>query len=193
MIIRSVEYISSAVTQEQYPKDDLKEIVLSGRSNVGKSSFINSLLNRKNVAYTSSRPGKTQTLNFFKINEEFYFVDVPGYGYAKVSKKDRENFGKMIEEYLVYRKQLSLVVLLVDYRHKPSEDDILMYDYLKSYQIPVLVVGTKLDKVPKTKRMKFEKDIKQTLQMDSNDIFVPYSSETKENKEVILNILKNYI
>lgn len=193
MIIRNVEYISSAVTKEQYPKDNLKEIVLSGRSNVGKSSFINSILNRKNVAYTSSKPGKTQTLNFFKINDEFYFVDVPGYGYAKVSKKDRENFGRMIEEYLVYRDQLSLVVLLVDYRHKPSEDDILMYEYLKTYQIPCLVVGTKLDKVPKTKRIKHEREIKQALNLDSNDIFIPYSSETKENKEAVLNILKEFI
>ena len=193
MIIRNVEFVSSAVTKEQYPKDNLKEIVLSGRSNVGKSSFINSLLNRKNVAYTSSKPGKTQTLNFFRINDEFYFVDVPGYGYAKVSKKDRENFGKMIEEYLVYRDQLSLVVLLVDYRHKPSEDDILMYEYLKTYQIPCLVVGTKLDKVPKTKRVKHEREIKQALNLDSSDIFIPYSSETKENKEIVLDIIKQFI
>lgn len=193
MIIKKVEFTTSAAQQSQYPNDDLPEIVLSGRSNVGKSSFINSILGRKNVAYTSSKPGKTQTLNFFKINEEFYFVDVPGYGYAKVSKKDRLRFGEMIEEYLVHREQLSLVVLIVDFRHAPSEDDILMYNYLKTYQIPVLVVATKLDKVPKTKRIRHEREIKKVLQLDSNDLFITYSSETKENKETILNILSQVI
>ena len=172
MIIREVEFTTSAAQQSQYPIDSLPEIALSGRSNVGKSSFINSILRRKNVAYTSSRPGKTQTLNFFKINDKFYFVDVPGYGYAKVSKADRLRFGEMIEEYLVNRKQLSLVVLIVDLRHAPSEDDVLMYNFLKTYQIPVLVVATKMDKVPKTKRISHEKVIKKELKMDSNDLFI---------------------
>ena len=193
MNIKSVEFVQSAVQKEQYPIDDLPEIVLSGRSNVGKSSFINSILNRKKAAYISSRPGKTQTLNFFKINEQFYFVDVPGYGYARVSKTDRERFGEMIEEYLLYRDQLKLVVLLVDFRHAPSEDDILMYQYLKTYQIPVLVVGTKMDKVPKTKRINHEREIKRVLEMDSNDVFIPYSSETNHNKEIVLEYLKNFI
>ena len=193
MIIRKVDFVTSAVTTVQYPIDNYPEIMIAGRSNVGKSSFINSILGRKKVAYISSRPGKTQTLNFFLINEEFYFVDVPGYGYAKVSKTERERFGEMIEEYLVYRKQLKLVVLLVDYRHTPSTDDVIMYNYLKTYQIPVLVVGTKLDKVPKTRRMRYEKDIKATLKMESQDIFMSYSSETNENKEVIVNILEQFI
>jgi len=193
MNIKSVEFIQSAVEKEQYPNDLLPEIVLSGRSNVGKSSFINSILGRKNVAYISSRPGKTQTLNFYRINEQFYFVDVPGYGYAKVSKTDRERFGVMIEEYLMYRKQLKLVVLLVDFRHPPSEDDILMYQYLKTYQIPVLVVGTKMDKVPKTKRINHEREIKRVLQMDSSDVFIPFSSETKHNKDIVLEYLTNFI
>jgi len=193
MIIRSVEFVTSAVHKEGYPVDNLPEIVLSGRSNVGKSSFINSILNRKNFAYTSSQPGKTQTLNFFKINEAFYFVDVPGYGYAKVSKADRQKFGEIIEEYLVYRKELSLVVQLVDFRHAPSEDDVIMYNYLKNYNIPVLVIGTKLDKVAKTQRPKHIKLIKNTLKMDSNDIFVPYSSETKENIDIVFGILAQYI
>lgn len=192
MNIQKVEFITSAAQRTQYPEDNLPEIVLSGRSNVGKSSFINSVLNRKKAAYISSNPGKTQTLNFFKINDEFYFVDVPGYGYAKVSKTSRQKFGEMIEEYLVYRKQLSLVVLLVDFRHAPSEDDILMYKYLKTYQIPVLVVGTKVDKVPKTRRGRYEKEIKKTLEMDSTDLFIPYSSETHENKDVIWDILNQY-
>lgn len=192
MNVQKVEFITSAAQRSQYPEDNLPEIVLSGRSNVGKSSFINSILGRKKVAYVSGNPGKTQTLNFFRINEEFYFVDVPGYGYARVSKTERQRFGEMIEEYLVYRKQLSLVVLLVDFRHPPSEDDILMYQYLKTYQIPVLVVGTKLDKIPKTKRIRHEREIKKVLEMSNDDIFIAYSSETKENKEAILNILKQY-
>jgi len=178
MIIRDAKFIKSATAEEHYPEDNLPEILLSGRSNVGKSSFINSVLNRKNIAHVSGRPGKTQTLNFYLINENFYFVDVPGYGYARVSKTDREKFGKMIEEYLLTRKQLRLVVLLVDFRHKPSEDDILMYNYLSNYDIPCLVVGTKVDKVPKTKRSKCEKQIIETLGMDP-DMFLPYSSETK--------------
>jgi len=193
MIIREVEFTTSAAQQSQYPIDSLPEIALSGRSNVGKSSFINSILRRKNVAYTSSRPGKTQTLNFFKINDKFYFVDVPGYGYAKVSKADRLRFGEMIEEYLVNRKQLSLVVLIVDLRHAPSEDDVLMYNFLKTYQIPVLVVATKMDKVPKTKRISHEKVIKKELKMDSNDLFIQYSSETHETKEIVLTILEQFI
>lgn len=192
MNVQKVEFVTSAAQRSQYPDDNLPEIVLSGRSNVGKSSFINSILGRKKVAYVSGNPGKTQTLNFFRINEEFYFVDVPGYGYAKVSKTERQRFGEMIEEYLVYRKQLSLVVLLIDFRHTPTEDDILMYQYLKTYQIPVLIVGTKLDKVPKTKRIRHEKEIKRALVLDTNDLFISYSSETKENKETILTILEQF-
>ncbi len=193
MKIKSAQFIKSAVTNDQYPADNLPEILLSGRSNVGKSSFINSVLNRKNIAHISGRPGKTQTLNFYLINDSFYFVDVPGYGYARVSKKDRENFGQMIEDYFVYRKQLSLVVLLVDFRHKPSEDDVIMYDYLTSYDIPCLVVGTKVDKVPKTHRLKNEKMIKSTLKMSSDDLFITYSSETKFNLERVHEILSQVV
>lgn len=188
MIIRDAKFIKSATKNEHYPTDSLPEILLSGRSNVGKSSFINSVLNRKNIAHVSGKPGKTQTLNFYLINEEFYFVDVPGYGYAKVSKQDREAFGKMIEEYLLTREQLKLVILLVDFRHKPTEDDCLMYEYLTSYNIPCLVVGTKVDKVPKTKRGKNEKLILDTLKCD-RDMFLPYSSETKQNRDVIYDLL----
>ncbi|MDC0558901.1 ribosome biogenesis GTP-binding protein YihA/YsxC [Candidatus Izimaplasma bacterium] len=193
MKIKSAEFIKSAVTNDQYPVDNLPEILLSGRSNVGKSSFINSVLNRKNIAHISGRPGKTQTLNFYLINNSFYFVDVPGYGYARVSKKDRENFGQMIEDYFVYRKQLSLVVLLIDFRHKPSEDDVIMYDYLTSYEIPCLVIGTKVDKVPKTKRIKNEKLIKSTLKMSEDDLFLAYSSETKFNLDSVHDILSQVV
>jgi len=193
MIIKDVKFIKSAVQVTEYPEDTRSEILLSGRSNVGKSSFINSMLNRKNLAHTSSRPGKTQTLNFFLINEEFYFVDIPGYGYARVSKKDRENFGVMIENYLVNRDQLKLVVLLVDFRHKPSQDDVLMYEYLKAYDIPCLVIGTKQDKVSKNQYAKQEKMIKKELGIISSDMFVAYSSETGNNKEIIHKIMEEYL
>ncbi len=193
MKIHSVEFKGSAVEESRYPKDQLPEILLSGRSNVGKSSFINSVLNRKNIAHTSGKPGKTQTLNFYLINNAFYFVDVPGYGYARVSKTEREKFGRIIEDYFLNRENLRLVVLLVDFRHTPSEDDILMYDYLKSYEIPCLVVATKNDKIAKTKRIKHEKEIKRALNLDPNDLFITYSSETKENRDVVYAILDEII
>ncbi|HCU0812750.1 TPA: YihA family ribosome biogenesis GTP-binding protein, partial [Staphylococcus aureus] len=127
----NIELIISAVKEEQYPETELSEVALSGRSNVGKSTFINSMIGRKNMARTSQQPGKTQTLNFYNIDEQLIFVDVPGYGYAKVSKTQREKFGKMIEEYITKRENLQLVIQLVDLRHDPTQDDILMYNYLK--------------------------------------------------------------
>ncbi len=192
MIIRKAEFIKSGTKEEHYPIDNLPEILISGRSNVGKSSFINSVLNRKNIAHVSGRPGKTQTLNFYKINDNFYFVDVPGYGYARVSKKDREQFGIMIEEYLLARQQLKIVILLVDFRHKPSDDDVLMYNFLTSYDIPCLVVGTKLDKISKNQRKKHERQIIETLMMNE-DMFLPYSSETKENLEEIHDLIDQIV
>lgn len=193
MIIKSVDFKGSFVHTEQCPKDNLPEIVIAGRSNVGKSSFINSMLNRKNVAHTSGRPGKTQTLNFFLINEEFYFVDVPGYGYAKVSKTERVKFGEMIEEYLLNRSNLRLVILLVDFRHKPSEDDFIMYNYLKGYHIPCLVVGTKLDKISRNQQAKHIKIIKNELKLQSEDKFIPYSSLDKTNLEEIYDVISEFI
>lgn len=192
MIIRDAKFITSGTELVHYPTDDLPEILLAGRSNVGKSTFINSVLNRKNIAHVSGRPGKTQTLNYYLVNEAFYFVDVPGYGYARVSKKDREAFGKMIEEYLVNRKQLKLVIQLVDFRHKPSEDDILMYNFLSNYGIPTIVVGTKVDKVPKTKRRKSEKLIMETLGLEEG-MFLPYSGITKLNIEEIYDLLDQIV
>lgn len=188
MIIRSTKFIKSGTKEEHYPQDNLPEILFAGRSNVGKSSFINSILNRKNIAHVSGQPGKTQTLNFYLINENLYFVDVPGYGYARVSKKDRESFGDMIEEYLLKREQLKLVVLLVDFRHKPSEDDVTMYKFLSSYDIPCIVVGTKVDKISKNQRPKCQKLILETLNI-SEDMFLQYSSVTKENIEEIHDLL----
>src|SRR5574344_2150437 len=147
MKINTVELSNMAVRVSQYPKDNLSEFLLVGRSNVGKSSFINTLINRKNFAHTSSTPGKTQTINFYLVNNSFYLVDAPGYGYASVDKLTQKKFGLMIEEYLKNRRSLKRVFLLIDYRHKPMDDDILMYNFLKYYNINVTIVAMKYDKV----------------------------------------------
>ncbi|MGF0111871.1 ribosome biogenesis GTP-binding protein YihA/YsxC [Streptococcus sp. SGI.013] len=170
----------SAASKAHYPQDDLPEVALAGRSNVGKSSFINTLLGRKNLARTSSKPGKTQLLNFYDIDGKLRFVDVPGYGYAKVSKAERAKWGKMIEEYLTSRDNLRAVVSLVDLRHDPSADDVQMYEFLKYYEIPVIVVATKADKVPRGKWNKHESAIKKKLNFDSSDAFIIFSSVNKE-------------
>lgn len=166
----------SAANQSHYPDDNLPEIALAGRSNVGKSSFINTILGRKNLARTSSKPGKTQLLNFFNIDDKLRFVDVPGYGYAKVSKSERAKWGKMIEEYLTTRDNLRAVVSLVDLRHEPSTEDIQMYEFLKYYEIPVIVVATKADKIPRGKWNKHESMVKKKLNFDKNDHFIIFSS-----------------
>ncbi|MBF0805287.1 MULTISPECIES: ribosome biogenesis GTP-binding protein YihA/YsxC [unclassified Streptococcus] len=175
----NADLLLSATNKSHYPQDHIPEIAMAGRSNVGKSSFINGILNRKNLARTSSKPGKTQLLNFFNIDDQLRFVDVPGYGYAKVSKKEREKWGKMIEEYLTSRENLQAVVSLVDFRHAPSQDDVQMYDFLKYYEIPVILVATKVDKIPKSRWNKHEKMIKDKLDFDPSDDFVLFSSETK--------------
>lgn len=193
MKINSAEIFISAVSQKQYPADNLPEIALAGRSNVGKSSFINRMIQRKNLVRTSSKPGKTQTLNFYIINESFYFVDVPGYGYAKVSKKEREKWGRMMEEYFESRDTLRAVVLLTDIRHKPTNDDIQMYQYLKHFDIPVVVVATKLDKVPKNKRDRHLKQTKEALNLQQGDVVIPFSSETGEGKDKAWGILKQFM
>ncbi|APC48110.1 YihA family ribosome biogenesis GTP-binding protein [Virgibacillus halodenitrificans] len=193
MKITNAEIVISAVSQKQYPNDQLPEIALAGRSNVGKSSFINTIINRKNLARTSSKPGKTQTLNFYKLNNAFYFVDVPGYGYAKVSKKEREKWGKMMEEYFQTRDTLNAVILITDVRHEPTSDDIQMYDFLKYYQLPVIVVATKLDKVPKNKIDARLKRTKETLEMEADDYLLPFSAEKGYGKEEAWNLLKKFI
>lgn len=193
MKVNKAEIVISAVSEKQYPNDKWPEIALAGRSNVGKSSFINKLINRKNLARTSSKPGKTQTLNFYNINDLFYFVDVPGYGYAKVSKKEREKWGNMMEEYFSLRDTLRLTVLIVDIRHQPTEDDRLMYDFLKHYEIPVLVIATKLDKIPKNKRDTHLKRVISTLEMDEDDAVLSFSAETSEGKEEVWSYLDNFI
>lgn len=189
----NVDIIISAVDSKQYPETGLPEIALSGRSNVGKSTFINTLISRKKVARTSSKPGKTQTLNFFNIDEQLVFVDVPGYGYAKVSKKQREQFGKMIEQYLTTREALKCVIQLVDIRHKPTQDDVLMYNYLKHFDIPTLVIATKEDKIPKGKVQKHLKIIRQTLEIDPEDKLFSYSSLNKDKTDNIWALLSQFI
>lgn len=189
----NVDIIISAVDPKQYPETGLPEIALSGRSNVGKSTFINTLISRKKVARTSSKPGKTQTLNFFNIDEQLIFVDVPGYGYAKVSKKQREQFGKMIEQYLTTREALRCVIQLVDIRHKPTQDDVLMYNYLKHFEIPTIVIATKEDKIPKGKVQKHLKIIRQTLELNPEDKLISYSSLNKDKTDNIWALLSQFI
>lgn len=193
MKINSVTLSSLAVRESQYPAGNLPEFLLVGRSNVGKSSFINTLINRKNFAHTSSKPGKTQTLNFYNVNESFYLVDVPGYGYASVDKQTQAKFGLMIEEYLMNRDTLKRVFLIIDYRNKPMEDDILMYNFLKYYHKEVTIVATKYDKVSKSKRAKIEKVLNSTFDLQDTDNIIYFSSVTKEGKDKVMGIIDSYL
>jgi GTP-binding protein len=193
MKVTSSEIVISAVKPDQYPDTLLPEFALAGRSNVGKSSFINKMLNRKGLARISSKPGKTQTLNFYLINEILHFVDVPGYGYAKVSKTERAAWGRMIETYFTTREQLKAAVLIVDLRHPPTADDRMMYDFLKHYQIPCVIIATKADKIPKGKWQKHLKVTKETLELEKTDHIVVFSSETGEGKDQAWSILESYM
>ena len=192
MQIENVSEPIIAVRRSQYPEDNMAEFLLVGRSNVGKSSFINTLIERKNFARTSSKPGKTQTLNFYKVNDAFYLVDVPGYGYASVSKDTQKKFGLMIEEYLKERPNLKHVFMLIDYRHKPTEDDVLMYDFLKYYNLDITIVATKYDKISKNNRIKQDKLIKDTLKFDDNE-FITFSTVTKKGKAEVGNLIAGKI
>lgn len=193
MKINSVDMDVMAVRRSQYPSDSLPEFLLIGKSNVGKSSFINTLVNRKNIARTSSVPGKTQTLNFYLVNNEFYLVDAPGYGYAAVNKTQQKKFGLMIEEYLEKRSELKRVFLLIDFRLKPGENDLMMYNFLKYYNIPVTVVATKTDKVGTSKKDRNLKIIKDTLDLVVGDNIVLFSSVSKMGKEEISNLIEDLI
>ncbi|KYG58103.1 ribosome biogenesis GTP-binding protein YihA/YsxC [Planococcus maritimus] len=183
MKVHNVELVISAVRPAQYPETELPEFALAGRSNVGKSSFINRLIGRKSMARISSKPGKTQTLNFYKIEEDLFFVDVPGYGYAKVSKSEREAWGKMIETYITSREQLRAVIQIVDLRHPPSKDDQMMYDFMKHYDIPCIIIATKADKIPKGKWDKHKKIVREGLDMEKGDPLIVFSSETGLGQE----------
>lgn len=193
MKVDNVNLYISAVRRSQYPEDNLPEFIMIGRSNVGKSSFLNAIVNRKNLARISSKPGKTSTINFFNVEDSFYLVDVPGYGYADTSKEEIRKFGLMVEEYLEKRKELKRVFLLIDSRHKPTSDDKLMYDFLKYYQIPVTIVATKIDKVSSKDKQKNVNTIKETLDMVVGDNIVTFSSVTKAGREEILKIIEEII
>lgn len=193
MKINNVELVISAVRQSQYPDDKKPEFLLLGRSNVGKSSFVNTIIERKSFARISSTPGKTQTINFYKINNEFYLVDVPGYGYANTNKEKTKKFGKMIEDYLNSRSQLKRIFLLIDFRHKPSEDDILMYNFLKYYEKEVTIVMTKVDKVSKLNFNKHKKIIVEALDLSDKDDYILFSSTEKTGKENIHELIQNEV
>ena len=193
MVIKSADLEILATRRSQYPEGALPEFLLVGRSNVGKSSFINTILSRKNFAHTSSKPGKTQTLNFYLVNRNFYLIDVPGYGYAAVDKKTQEKFGMMIEEYLEKRPQLKRVFLIVDFRIRPTEDDVLMYNFLKYYNIPVTIVATKADKIGGSKKEKCLKQITDAFDLVVGDDLVVFSSVSKLGREQILEKIESLV
>lgn len=193
MKISSVDLFVSAVRRSQYPTDNQPEFLLVGRSNVGKSSFINTIVNRKNIARTSARPGKTQTLNFYHVNNQFYMVDVPGYGYAAVNKEQQKKFGMMVEEYLETRSELKRVFMLIDFRHKPTEDDLTMYNFLKYYNIPVTIVATKSDKVSSNKKDKNLKIVRDTMDLLMGDDIILFSSVSKMGKDQVLECIEQYL
>jgi GTP-binding protein len=181
--IHSTEFVISAVKPEQYPEDALPEIALAGRSNVGKSSLINRLIQRKNLARTSGQPGKTQTLNYYRINDAIYFVDLPGYGFARVSMEIRKQWGKMIEKYLTERRMLRCVLHLIDIRHPPSAEDVMMHDWLAHLGIQTCVVATKADKIPRGRRPAHAKIIREKLQLTKDHPFIIFSAEEGLGKD----------
>ncbi len=193
MKFEKVELVISAVRRSQYPEDNLPEFIMLGRSNVGKSSFINTITNRKKLAYISSKPGKTSTINFYNCDDELYLVDVPGYGYADTSKEEIRKFGLMVEEYLKKREQLKRVFLLIDFRHKPTSDDVLMYNFLKYYHIPVTIIATKADKISNNERTRNLKLLKDSLDIVVGDDLVVFSSTSREGKEEIIKIIEDNI
>ena len=193
MTIKDVELTNVAVRRSQYPTDKKPEYLLIGRSNVGNSSFINSILERRNIARISSVPGKTRTINFYKVNNDFYLVDVPGYGYASTSKANQKKFGMMIEDYLSQREELKQVFMLIDFRHKPTEDDLLMYNFLKFHEVKVTLVATKVDKVGTTSRDKFKKQITDNIDLAIGDELILFSAKTKLGKKDIQSIIEKEV
>ena len=193
MIVKNPKFEISAVSPKQYPKNGLPEIVLVGKSNVGKSSFINTMINRKKLARTSSEPGKTRQINFYNIDDLFYFVDLPGYGFSKMSKKEQEQVGKFIEEYLFNRHEIVLIIFLIDIRHSPTANDRLMYNYIISSGLPFIILANKADKIAITK----VDDTVKLLQKDLNPIgdipTFPFSSERKIYKDDVWNYIDNFL
>ena len=192
MIVKNAKFEISAVSKKQYPSGDLPEIVLVGKSNVGKSSFINTMINRKNLARTSNTPGKTRQINFYNVDDIFYFVDLPGYGFSKMSKQEKVTSGRYIEEYLEEGKNISLIVFLLDIRHNPTEDDILMYDYILRSNLPFIVLTNKADKIAVTKVDAEVERIKQSLGISFSTI-LPFSSERKIYIDNVWEKIENFI
>lgn len=196
MKIKNAEFIISAVSPKQYPTDNLPQVVLVGKSNVGKSSFINTMLNRKKLAKTSSQPGKTRLINFYKIYEEtknFYFVDLPGYGYSKMSKEQQIQVGNFIEEYLQKCKDICLVVFLIDIRHFPTADDKLMYDYIIKQNLPCIVIANKADKIAVTKVDAQVLELQNILNPLNDLTFLPFSTERKIYIDNALDTIEKYL
>lgn len=193
MIVKNPKFEISAVKPAQYPQNELPQIVLVGKSNVGKSSFINSMLNRKKLARTSSEPGKTRQINFYNIDEKFYFVDLPGYGYSKMSKEEQARVGSFIEEYLSKSNKIALIVFLIDIRHEPSQNDRLMYNYIINTNSPCLVIANKADKIAVTKVANAVQDLQNSLNPLKDLTFMPFSSERKIYSEDVWNFIEKYI
>ncbi|SHE51186.1 ribosome biogenesis GTP-binding protein YihA/YsxC [Clostridium fallax] len=189
MKIKTSEFITSAVRRDQYPDEGRLEVAFVGRSNVGKSSIINALTNRRHLAKVSQTPGKTRLINFFLINNDFHLVDLPGYGYAKVSKKEKASWGTTISNYLTGRRELKKVVLLVDCRHKPTNDDITMHEWIKHYGYEVIVIATKSDKLSNNDLRKSEKLIKETLKLTPNETFTFFSSLNKKGRDELIDLI----
>lgn len=185
-----IKLLKTAVKPDQYPDASLPEIALVGRSNVGKSSLINCLANRKNIARTSSTPGKTATINFYEISGKYRIVDLPGYGYAKVSKQEKEKWGEMIEGYLSSRSNLVQVVQLVDARHKPTTDDKMMFEWIRSYNYEPLVVATKLDKLKKSQIEGNLTAIYEELELSEDSVLIPFSSETRQGRDDVIELVE---
>lgn len=193
MIVKNPKFEISAVKPAQYPQNELPQIVLVGKSNVGKSSFINSMLNRKKLARTSSEPGKTRQINFYNIDEKFYFVDLPGYGYSKMSKEEQARVGSFIEEYLSKSNKIALILFLIDIRHEPSQNDRLMYNYIINTNSPCLVIANKADKIAVTKVDNAVQDLQNSLNPLKDLTFMPFSSERKIYSEDVWNFIEKYI
>lgn len=192
MIIKNPKFEISAVSKKQYPKNNLPEIVLVGKSNVGKSSFVNTMINMKNLARTSNVPGKTRQINFYNMDDKFYFVDLPGYGYSKMSKQEKVISGKYIEEYLAERENISLIVFLLDIRHNPTADDMLMYDYILRSNLPFIVITNKADKIAITKVNDEVNRIKEILGISYSTI-LPFSAERKIYQEEVWKEIEKFI
>jgi len=193
MKINYARFLTSAVSERQFPPDNMIEIAFVGRSNVGKSTLINTITNYKSLAKTSSTPGKTRTINFYEINNNFRFVDLPGYGFARVSKAKKHKWKYMIEGYLLNRQNLKGVIQLIDIRHKPTEEDVLMYEWLKFYNFNTIVVATKADKIPRSRRKPNLEQIKEVLQLHVSDPLIIFSAKNKEGKKEILNHLREIV